>query len=336
MQTIWTNAMRNDFPIYYKRKIFITDGEDDNGSFAVDFVAVRNVDEGDPALPKRTTLLTDVELDKLTSTDRRPMLVVLHGVSGGSHESFIREMIATLIAQNGKGERNWEACVVNSRGCARSKISSQLMYNGRATWDLRQTANWLGEKFPNRPLFAAGISLGANLLTNYLAEEGSNSPFKAAIVFSNPWNLELSSMAMRRGWMGREVYSRAVVTGYKKYVKEHLAEISKYTDIDVERVKNAADIREFDKLFLAPASGYPTPGAYYRDGSCCDALLVVRTPLLALNALDDPMSAFLNAMADNANRCWSPATDETSGDIFLGLFRYNPTQKKLYAINSKI
>ncbi|OBT96265.1 hypothetical protein VE01_05859 [Pseudogymnoascus verrucosus] len=283
------------------------------------------------------------------------MLVVLHGVSGGSHESFIREMIATLIAQNGKGERNWEACVVNSRGCARSKISSQLMYNGRATWDLRQTANWLGEKFPNRPLFAAGISLGANLLTNYLAEEGSNSPFKAAIVFSNPWTLELSSMAMRRGCMGREVYSRAVVTGYKKYVKEHLAEISKYTDIDVERVKNAADIREFDKLFLAPASGYPTPGAYYRDGSCCDALLAVKTPLLALNALDDPivppecipfdafevnpfavlctttmgghigwhetsgtqwvtkqMSAFLNAMADNANRCWSPATEETS------------------------
>lgn len=108
--------------------------------------------------------------------------------------------------------------------------------------------------------------------------------------------------------MGREVYSRAVVTGYKKYVKEydfvsrlrcrdcmitvsrHLAEISKYTDIDVERVKNAADIREFDKLFLAPASGYPTPGAYYRDGSCCDALLAVRTPLLALNALDDPVS----------------------------------------------
>ncbi|KFZ22826.1 hypothetical protein V502_02691 [Pseudogymnoascus sp. VKM F-4520 (FW-2644)] len=114
MQTIWTNAMRNDSPIYYKRKIFIAGGEGDNGSFAVDFVVDGNVDEGDPALPKRTTLLTDIELDKLTSTDRRPMLVVLHGVSGGSHESFIREMIATLIAQNGKDERNWEACVVNS------------------------------------------------------------------------------------------------------------------------------------------------------------------------------------------------------------------------------
>lgn len=75
-------------------------------------------------------------------------------------------------------------------------------------------------------------------------------------------------------------------------VIRHLAELKMYSNIDLERPLKAVDIAEFDKLFLAPASGYPTPGAYYRDGSCADALLAVRTPLLAINALDDPVSIF--------------------------------------------
>ena len=165
LQTIWGSARPNDHPIYYKRQIFVADGGDD-GSFAVDFVVERNDDERDPELPKRTTLLDDKAFGALPSTDNNPMLVILHGVSGGSQEPFIRGMIATLIAQNGRNEKPWKACVVNSRGCGRSKLTSQLIYNGRATWDLRQTASWLREKFPNRPLFAVGMSLGANLLTN--------------------------------------------------------------------------------------------------------------------------------------------------------------------------
>ena len=36
-------------------------------------------------------------------------------------------------------------------------------------------------------------------------------------------------------------------------------------------------------------SRYPTEGAYYRDASCVDLLNSVRTPLFAINAIDDPV-----------------------------------------------
>jgi len=60
----------------------------------------------------------------------------------------------------------WEACVVNSRGCAMSSVTTDVLYNARATWDVRQTVKWLRMTFPNRPLFGVGYSLGANIMVN--------------------------------------------------------------------------------------------------------------------------------------------------------------------------
>lgn len=56
--------------------------------------------------------------------------------------------------------------MVNSRGCAKSKITTGVLYNARATWDVRQVVHWLRKTFPNRPLFGIGFSLGANILVN--------------------------------------------------------------------------------------------------------------------------------------------------------------------------
>ena len=47
-----------------------------------------------------------------------------------------------------------------------SKITSSVLYNARATWDVRQAVKWLRKTFPNRSLFGLGFSLGANILTN--------------------------------------------------------------------------------------------------------------------------------------------------------------------------
>ena len=47
-----------------------------------------------------------------------------------------------------------------------SKITSGVLYNARATWDVRQLVTWAREKWPRRKLFGCGFSLGANILVN--------------------------------------------------------------------------------------------------------------------------------------------------------------------------
>lgn len=44
-------------------------------------------------------------------------------------------------------------------------------------------------KYPTQLLFAAGWSLGANILTRYLGEEGDRTPISAAASLCNPFNL---------------------------------------------------------------------------------------------------------------------------------------------------
>ena len=160
---MWTAVKNDGPPLHYKRKIFEAENPAYAGSYCVDFVT-QPFSETDETLPVRTTYFSDAEYEKFGSSDTRPMLVALHGLSGGSYEVYLKHVLAPLVGAS--GELQWEACVVNSRGCAFHKITSSVLFNARSTWDCRQTVKWLRKMFPNRPLFGIGFSLGANILTN--------------------------------------------------------------------------------------------------------------------------------------------------------------------------
>ena len=159
LQTFWTAFQTRDVPIYYKRRIFEAEEAIYAGTFAVDFPVAPN-DSNDDSLPPRTSYFEDSDTGSLAESDIKPMLVILHGLSGGSHEIYVREALQPILAAG------WEACVVNSRGCAESKVTTGVLYNARATWDLRQVVKWLRLSFPNRPLYGLGFSLGANIMVN--------------------------------------------------------------------------------------------------------------------------------------------------------------------------
>jgi len=254
---MWT-AIKNDGPpIHYKRKIFQAEDPAYEGSFAVDFVTRAN-SQSDDTLPIRTTYFTDEEFEQIESLDDRPMLVTLHGLSGGSYEIYLKHVLAPLTGLDKNGK--WEACVVNSRGCAMHKITSSVLYNARATWDCRQTVAWLRKKFPNRPLFGIGFSLGANILTNYIGEERASCMLKAAVVISNPWNLDTGSLALQRTWIGREIYSKTMGTNMKRLIELHHDQVSKNTKLDFEKIRNIKYLHEFDREVQGPTWGYPTEG----------------------------------------------------------------------------
>ncbi|KAJ9622449.1 hypothetical protein H2203_006671 [Taxawa tesnikishii (nom. ined.)] len=269
LQTAWTVMKSAGPPIVYKRRIFSATNPKFAGTFAVDFVTQAKPQEPDNMLPPRTSYFTDDEWKGIASDDTKPMLITLHGLSGGSHEIYLRHVLAPLVADTQDG--GWEALVVNSRGCAMSEITSGILYNARATWDVRQVVKWCREVFPNRPLYAIGYSLGANILTNYVGEEGDACELQAAVVCSNPWKLEVSSLALQRTWLGLEVYSKVMGSNMKKLFERHAEQVLKNGNIDPER-------------------GLPDGGAYYRDASSADSLLNVKIPFFAIHAEDDPIA----------------------------------------------
>ena len=73
------------------------------------------------------------ESELLSSNDDRPMLIALHGLSGGSHESYVRAVLHHII----KLPSRWTACSLNSRGCGRTAITTQQLF----------CANWTGTSY---------------------------------------------------------------------------------------------------------------------------------------------------------------------------------------------
>ncbi|KAL9601863.1 MAG: hypothetical protein Q9219_002215 [cf. Caloplaca sp. 3 TL-2023] len=131
---MWTVVKGRDPLVYYKRKVFNAEDPAFAGTFAVDFVVQPHADI-DPALPPRTAAFNTSEWKKFGGEDGKPMLLTLHGLTGGSQEAYLRYLLKSLF------DTGWEACVVNARGCAQSTLSSDFLFNARATWDIRQVGS---------------------------------------------------------------------------------------------------------------------------------------------------------------------------------------------------
>jgi len=317
LQTAYTSVKDKGPQIHYKRRVFASDSESFKGHYTVDYVvapppkAGTTAEDGglddqglreDPAgvghyrLPPRTTYFTDEEFANIGSDDTKPLLITLHGLSGGSYENYLRYVLEPIVRASPEGAKagglsggDWEALVVNSRGCAGSKITTSLLYNARATWDMRQTVKWVRKTWPNRPLFAVGYSLGANILTNYLGEEGDKCVISAACVVANPWNLEVTSRALLRTYLGRQ-YSQVMGQHMLALYNRHVDQIQKNELLSPERIRALKYLHEFDREVQCASWGYPTEGAYYRDASSVDSLLSIRVPTLCLSAKDDPIA----------------------------------------------
>ncbi|ANZ74855.1 BA75_03233T0 [Komagataella pastoris] len=306
LQTMWAAAgsFEQVDQIYYGRRVL---NYADGGSGTADFVISRKqfeeeepgippksqcvqTDTGElvePVLPPRTRFMNEVELKNQVSDDTRPMLVVLHGLSGGSHEAYVRCLLKEVTE-----EHEFDAVVLNARGCAESQLSTPQLFNGFWTEDLRFLVDHLATWFPERTLFAVGASLGASILSNYIGQEGDGCRFAAAAVLGNPWDLAASSYLLHRSWIGRYIYSPAMTQSLMNLVDRH-DDILRASDLysqNRERYHEGIKLLyDFDNRYTAPLFKFNTAYEYYRVGSSVNRLPAVRTPLLIINALDDPI-----------------------------------------------
>lgn len=132
--------------VYYARKLL---GMHDGGTVGLDIVleseaqytkglevdeTVRQRKDYVKNLPPRIRYMrADEERELLSSDDDRPMLIALHGLSGGSHESYLRAVLHHIT----KSPSRWAACSLNARGCGRTAITTQQLF----------CANWTGSLF---------------------------------------------------------------------------------------------------------------------------------------------------------------------------------------------
>ena len=64
-----------------------------------------------------------------------------------------------------------------------------MMFSASYTDDISEVVKHIKQKYPKSPLFGIGYSLGSNIMTKYVGEEGNTTVFQAIVGISTPFNL---------------------------------------------------------------------------------------------------------------------------------------------------
>lgn len=211
------------------------------------------------------------------------ILVILHGLAGGSDEAYVRVVVDDFVTQ----PEEEAVVVVNFRGCGNSPLTSPQLYCGAFTEDIRLAAREIKNRYPHAKLGLIGFSLGANVVVKYLGEEEANSPFDCAASIANPFDMLYSSRTVDRTFIGRYIYSPQLAKGLLKLVKKHYEMLSKHPLLDLPYILQSRTVREIDSRATSVAFGYETADHYYREASSARFVTKVRIPLFCLNAEDD-------------------------------------------------
>ncbi|KAG6850229.1 hypothetical protein H0H93_016076 [Arthromyces matolae] len=240
-------------------------------------------------------------LDDSKLKDDTPIIVVKHGLTGGSYEPYVRAILHRACAPVEKGGLGYRAVVCNFRGCAGVPITSPQLYSAGHTDDLRQAVYYISHKYPKAPLIGLGFSLGANVLTRYLAEEGTYSRIISGCALACPWNLEDNNRGLLSTFVGKYVYSKGMGGNLQSLLKRHEKELQTVPDHRVAKAMPPAlalrnpTLEKFDDTFTRVAGGsaptfpFATAHDYYRWGSSHYVVQDIRVPFLSINAADDPV-----------------------------------------------
>ena len=94
-----------------------------------------------------------------------PIVVIVAGLTGDSRASYAGHILLKCY------ENGWQGCVFHARSRGGVQLETPQAYNVGYTEDLRQCIEYIHKKYPQRPIFAIGFSLGSNYLCKLVGED---------------------------------------------------------------------------------------------------------------------------------------------------------------------
>ncbi|KAJ1671503.1 hypothetical protein GGF44_001154 [Coemansia sp. RSA 1694] len=264
LQTLYLSTRQSKpagCPVNYKREIFkFADG----GKAAIDW-----------SLPPQGVSPKD------------PLIVLISGIGGGSYNYYVRSF-AHLI---GLPPYGYQVAVLHGRGCNGVKLATPKSFHSGMTEDLREFMKYLAQIKPDTPAVGVGFSLGANILTKYVGEEGDKCPFVAAISVCNPFDIDATLHSMSQpSFKNRYLYAAALTRKLIKGFEENKdVIIAGQPELDPAQIVASRTMNEFNESYAARAFGYNSAKELNVSGSSVNYLKDIRIPTLFINALNDPI-----------------------------------------------
>jgi len=219
-------------------------------------------------------------VDTASGDGKTPLVILFHGLEGSSQSHYARALMQALQAVGRPG------VVVHFRGCSGELNRLPRAYHSgdsdEVDWILRR----FRALFAGQPLFAAGVSLGGNVLLKWLGEreDAATGILQGAAAISCPFDMGACGHHLGRGF--NRVYAQNFLVTLKRFSAEKL---KRYPGLfDGQRMRRAKSLYEFDDVVTAPLHGFAGADDYWRRASSKPWLGGIRVPTLFINARNDP------------------------------------------------
>ena len=227
---------------------------------------------------------------------RKPVVLILHGINNDSNSGYIRSLQRTLTI------RSRIAIAMNFRGCGGVPLAAPRGYSGAYTNDIRFVVHKLASRLaPGVPLFLVGFSLGANLVTKFLGEEGLNGTLPSCVMggasLGNPLHIHSRNnlhfpyqhligvgvkLHILENW---RVWKDALV--YPEIKRAMMTALMATTVDQIDEAIAPVLIRNQPYYPYQNSIGYESVEEFYADASSYRFIQHVSVPLLQIIAGDD-------------------------------------------------
>ena len=219
-----------------------------------------------------------LDLDVKENQDSHRVAILFHGLEGSSRRYYVTNL-ANELYRNG-----YTFVAVNFRSCSGDMNRNPRFYHSGETEALATVFKWISRNFPNHRQFAAGFSLGASALLNFLRRHQTAHPLEAAAGISTPFDLKKGSLNLNYGF--NQIYNYYFLSSLKRKIEEKR---KIYPDIP-EFTGNT--LYKFDDQVTAPLHGFKNADHYYKTCSSSFFMDQIKSPLLVIHSKTDPLCPF--------------------------------------------
>lgn len=219
--------------------------------------------------------------------EKVPLVLIVHGLQSNSDSPLVKDMTNAFNAIG------MDSACINFRGCS-GEINPKvpLGYHLSFTDDLQQMVKHISTKFPMRPIYLSGFSLGANVVTKFLADIGTGAKkynICGAAVNAVPFDLVKVAPNLSDPGFTKAVYGNSLCKSLKRRTQESLNVCERKSKEFANAFEAVGNIREYDDLVVCSFfDDFENVVDYYTKSSTWSILDQVAVPQLIVQALDDP------------------------------------------------
>ncbi len=221
-------------------------------------------------------------LDRGDGDPSRPLIVLIHGLTGSETSHCVMLMARTLC------DAGYSVLRLNLRGAGPSRATSCGHYHAARTDDLAAALSGVPGDLVRAGIVLVGFSLGANLSIRFMGERGQQTgAVRGAVAISPPLDLAAAAACLLRP--RNRIYHRSMLHAMQQEATAPGAVLERG---ERAAILQARTIVEFDDRFIAPRYGFAGAQDYYAKASCGPVLGGIRVPTLVVHAQNDPWIPF--------------------------------------------